>query len=300
MSIYFILNNIMKIIDTTTYFKEDLILDLRFNALDKFVDYFIVCEAKFSHSGNEKPLNFDIKNFEKFKDKIIYIVIDKEPENIDYKNNHKIEIKRKNSILRINHQRDFIKSSLETFSPEDIVFYSDNDEIPNLTDVNFDKILDNIIIFNQKLFYYKFNLHLPKVKWYGTKGCAIKNLKSISWLRNIKNKKYSKFRFDTLFSDTKYKNVIMINDGGWHFSNLKNLNELREKYLNDENHAEFSSRMTLDKIKNDLNNWVIGYDHFADKKSTYKETEKKLSKYNFEKLPEHIQLNKITYKDWLV
>ena len=98
-----------------------------------------------------------------------------------YKNNHKIEIKRKNSILRINYQRDFIKKSLETFSPEDIVFYSDNDEIPNLSDVNFDKILDNLIIFNQKLFYYKFNLHLPQVEWYGTKGCAIKNLKSITW-----------------------------------------------------------------------------------------------------------------------
>ena len=109
----------MKIIDTTTYFKEDLILDLRFNVLNKFVDYFVVCEAKFSHSGNEKPLNFNIKNFEKFKDKIIYIVLDKEPENIDYKNNHKIEIKRKNSILRINYQRDFIKKSLETFSPEE-------------------------------------------------------------------------------------------------------------------------------------------------------------------------------------
>ena len=68
MSIYFILNNIMKIIDTTTYFKEDLILDLRFNALDKFVDYFIVCEAKFSHSGNKKPLNFN-KNPSNFNEK---------------------------------------------------------------------------------------------------------------------------------------------------------------------------------------------------------------------------------------
>ena len=91
----------------------------------------------------------------------------------------------------------------------------------------------------------------------------------------------------------------MIDDGGWHFSNLKNLNELREKYLNDENHAEFSNRMTLDKIKNDLDNWIIGYDHFADKKSAYKEVEKKLSKYNLEKLPEYIQLNKTIYKDWL-
>ena len=63
----------MKIFDCTTYYSEDLILDLRFNTLDKFVDYFIVCEAKFTHSGNEKQLNFNIKNFEKFKNEQILI-----------------------------------------------------------------------------------------------------------------------------------------------------------------------------------------------------------------------------------
>ena len=51
--------------------------------------------------------------------------------------------------------------------------------------------------------------------------------------------------------------------------------------------------MTLDKIKNDLDNWIIGYDHFADKKSAYKEAEKKLSKYNFEKLPENAKVYRI-------
>ncbi len=290
----------MKIIDTTTYFKEDLILDLRFNTLDKYVDYFVVCEARFSHSGNEKPLYFDIKKFEKFKKKIIYLVLEKEPDDIDYKNDDKSEIKRKNSILRINHQRDFIKKSLENFSPEDIVFYSDNDEIPNLANISFNEILDNIIIFRQELFYYKFNLCLPKVNWYGTKGCAIKNLKTLTWLRNIKNKKYKKYRFDTFFSDTKYKNITVVSNGGWHFSNLKNINDLRIKYLNDENHAEYSNKMTLDKIKDDVENWVIDYDHLADKKSRFKETKKKLIKYDLENLPEYIQLNEMLYKDWLV
>ena len=290
----------MKIIDTTTYFKEDLILDLRFNILDKYVDYFVVCEARFTHSGNEKPLYFDIKNFPKFKNKIIYLVLDNEPENINYKNIDKTEILRNNSILRINHQRDFIKNALENFSKEDIVLYSDNDEIPNLTKVNFDKILDKIIIFNQKLFYYKLNLHLPKVEWFGTKGCSVKNLKSLTWLRNIKNKKYNFFRFDTIFSNSKYKDIILINEGGWHFSNLKDIKELRLKYLNDENYAEFSQKMTLDKIKKDIDNRVIDYDHFADKRSQFKQTKKKLNKYNVNKLPKYIQINKTLYKDWLI
>ena len=44
----------MKIIDTTTYFEEDLMMDLRFNILDPFIDKFIVCEARFSHSGKKR------------------------------------------------------------------------------------------------------------------------------------------------------------------------------------------------------------------------------------------------------
>ena len=72
----------MKIIDTTTYFEEDLMMDLRFNVLDKYVDEFIVCEATFSHSGKEKNINFNKKNFPKFEKKINHIIVDKEPNDI--------------------------------------------------------------------------------------------------------------------------------------------------------------------------------------------------------------------------
>ena len=60
----------MKIIDCTTYYSEDLMLDIRFNILNEFVDKFIIVESKFSHSGEQKKLNFDINKFQKFKDKI--------------------------------------------------------------------------------------------------------------------------------------------------------------------------------------------------------------------------------------
>ena len=290
----------MKIIDTTTYYKEDLMLNLRFNILDRYVDYFVICEAKFSHSGQEKELFFDIKNFKKFEKKIIYLIVENEPNNIIINHDNKTSILRNNSVQRINFQRDFIKKSFNQFSPNDFILYSDNDEIPNLENINFKKISNDKIIFNQKLFYYKFNLHLPKVNWYGTKGCSVKNLKTITWLRNIKNKKYNKYRLDTLFSDTKYNDVDIIENGGWHFSNLKNIDELRLKYLNDENHAEFSKRMTLEKIKKDLDDWVIDYDHFADKRSNFKEKKIKLAKYDLKYLPKYIQQNKKIYKDWLV
>ena len=72
----------MKIIDCLQYFDEDMLLDIRLNTLNDYVSKFIICEATFTHKGLKKKLNFDIKNFKKFEDKIIYIVLDKEPKNI--------------------------------------------------------------------------------------------------------------------------------------------------------------------------------------------------------------------------
>ena len=65
----------MKIIDSTTYFEEDLMMDLRFNILDPYVDEFIVSEARFSHSGKEKEIKFDKKKFSKFEKKINQIIL---------------------------------------------------------------------------------------------------------------------------------------------------------------------------------------------------------------------------------
>jgi beta-1,4-mannosyl-glycoprotein beta-1,4-N-acetylglucosaminyltransferase len=66
----------MKIIDCITYFNEPLLFELRLNILEKFVDEFIVCEARYTHAGEKKKLNFNIDDFKKFKKKINYIIID--------------------------------------------------------------------------------------------------------------------------------------------------------------------------------------------------------------------------------
>ena len=70
----------MKIIDSFMFFDESMLLDLRLNILNNYVSKFIICESTYSHSGKKKKLNFDIKNFSKFRSKIEYIVLDKEPE----------------------------------------------------------------------------------------------------------------------------------------------------------------------------------------------------------------------------
>ena len=57
----------MRIFDCTTFFDENLMLEIRFNILNKHVDKFVVAEAKYSRSGDKKKLNFDIKKFSIFK-----------------------------------------------------------------------------------------------------------------------------------------------------------------------------------------------------------------------------------------
>ena len=72
----------MKIYDCTSFYSEHMMYEVRLNVLADKVDKFIVTESTYSHSGEKKKLNFDINNYPKFKNKIIYVVIDKEPDGI--------------------------------------------------------------------------------------------------------------------------------------------------------------------------------------------------------------------------
>ena len=65
------------------FFDEEMLLDLRLNIMNKYVDKFVITEATYMHSGNPKKLIFDINKFSKFKDKIIYIVVYKVPPNLE-------------------------------------------------------------------------------------------------------------------------------------------------------------------------------------------------------------------------
>ena len=290
----------MKIIDTTTYFEEDLMMKLRFNILDPYVDKFIVSEATFSHSGNKKEIKFDIKKFPKFKEKIVHIVLDKEPENLIKKKILSNADLRLNSINRIKEQRNFIFKYLENFSPNDYIIHSDNDEIPDLKNFDLRKNKKKYVIFNQKMFYYKFNLSLPNLDWFGSKACKLKNLKSIDFLRSIKNKSYPFYRFDTFFSNLKHQSVEIVNSGGWHFSNLKNADELERKYLNDENHAEyFLQGYSKETIKSNLLNKTINYNHKAKKNSSERFQHTKLSKIKLDILPSYLLDNLEEYSQWI-
>ena len=294
----------MKVYDCTLYHDEDLILELRFNILSKFVDKFVICESKFSHSGREKKLNFDIKKFPEFKKKIIYLVSTDEPSELIFDKNS-IEKKelpenfRHNAVRRIAHQRNKLFDGLGEANENDFILYSDNDEIPNLDHFNFKNFNKKYVMFEQKLFYYKFNLFLDRIFWYGTKGCRKKYLNTFEKLRQIKPKVYPFYRADTFFKFDKQISLDIVKEGGWHFTRLQTPEDIHSKELDAEHHDEYrASGKNVDKIKELIKNRKIDHDHLADTKAAKYGNEFELTKMSFVNLPKFIQENKEKYKKW--
>ena len=295
----------MKIYDCSMYFDEEVVVDVRLNTLDKFVDYFVIVESKFTHKGDPRDLKFNHKKFEKFKNKIIYLIYDENPKKLK-EINSKDDVFEKtkkyifNAICRENGQRNYIENGLVEAENEDIILISDVDEIPDLSKINFNKLDEKIIIFEQNMFYYKFNLHLPDLIWGGTKGCKKKHLINPQWLRNIKNRGYSFFRIDALFSKIKYMSVKIINNGGWHFTNIKTAEEIRNKLKSYLHHREFDvDPISVEDINEIIDNKIAIYDLNVDKRSNKFGNGKKLENYEINSLPKYLQNNSEKYKEWI-
>ena len=287
------------------YFDEDVILDLRLNILNPFIDYFVIVESTFNHKGEKRKLKFDINKYKKFENKIIYLIFDEEPSGIEkvFDTDNEGEVSRKlilNAASRENGQRNFISKGLERANEKDLILISDVDEIPNLEKINWNTLKDQIVLFKQDMFYYKFNLRLPDLIWSGSKACRKKYLKSPQWLRNVKDKKYSFFRLDTLFSEKKYINIKFINNGGWHFSNIKTAAEIEYKLKSYLHHREFDlNPISESEIEDIIKNKQAIYDLKVDKKINKIGSGNKLVEHPLNKLPSYILENIDKYKDWI-
>ena len=231
----------MKIIDCFMYFDEDLVLDIRLNTLYDKVDKFIIAEATKNHAGQDKKLNFNIENFLKFKDKIHYLIIDDLPINVTspkkgWHENH----------MRDQFQRNALERGYRKFDDEDLIMISDIDEIPNPEKIKEFNIQNKYGCFLQKNYQSKINLlNITDDDWAGTKICKKKYLKSPQWLRNIKTKKKP---FWKIFSDK----LQLINNGGWHFSFLKDPASIKNKivsYSHQEYNLEEFTNINLIKQK---------------------------------------------------
>ena len=295
----------MKIFDCFMYFDEEQVLDLRLNVLYQNVDYFVIVESTYNHKGEKRNLLFNSKKFEKFNDKIIYLVYDKIPQLVEpiKETDNEIEKDGKyimNALYRENAQRDFILEGLKNAKKDDLILISDVDEIPKLSSINLNQIKNEIILFKQDMFYYKYNLSLPNFKWTGTKAVKRKNLVSPQWLRNVKDRKYPFYRIDTFFSDKKYIDIKIINDGGWHFSNIKSPEMIEHKLRSYLHHREFDQvSLSIKEINELVKKKQAIYDLRVDKRVNKVGNGVILENFEMKKLPNHINNNIDKYKNWL-
>jgi beta-1,4-mannosyl-glycoprotein beta-1,4-N-acetylglucosaminyltransferase len=295
----------MKIFDCFMYFDEEQVLDLRLNVLNHNVDYFVIVESVFNHKGEKRNLLFNIQKFKKFENKIIYLVYDKVPDLVEHicdgdDENEKGRKYIMNALYRENEQRNFINEGLKDANNDDLILISDVDEIPKLSSLSLNHIRDEIILFKQDMFYYKFNLVLPNFKWTGTKAIKKRKLKSPQWLRNVKDKKYPFYRVDTILSDKKYNNIKIINDGGWHFTNIKKPEMIHHKLKSYLHHREFDeASLSVLEINKLIKKKQALYDLRADKRNNKFGNGLFLENFEIKNLPSHINKNINKYRNWL-
>ena len=296
----------MKIYDCFQFFDEEMLLDLRLNIMDKYVDKFVITEATYMHNGKYKKLVFDINKFSKFKNKIIYIVVDKSPPDLveiyESDKNEEDTFGQKlifNGYRRDNYQRQMAQQALNNIEPEDWIIINDIDEIPNLKNFDFKKVKNKLLIFKQKIFYYKFNLLYPELPWYGSRACKKKNFLSPQWLRNVKHKKYPFWRLDAFFSKKKYNDIFYINNGGWHFTNIKSPEDIEKKLLNYTHHDEFKkSGLNLEDLRKKVLEKKIIYDHSVDQRKNKWASATTLRKIELSEMPEYLSKNYNKYTNW--
>ena len=270
----------MKVYDCFSYLDEDLLLDLRLNIMDQYVDYFVIVESNRTWQNNHKDHKFNLSRFEKFKDKIIYIKVTDMPDG-------------DNPYVRENYQRNCISKGLINSSDDDLIIISDLDEIPNPDQIkNFNKNM-RYAVFKQMHFYYKINLQSQiNPYWFGSRICVKKYLKSPQWLRSLKFKKRPFWRLD------KFRLNNIIQDGGWHFCNLKKPEQLLYKYKNlCETNDPHVFKEKIDKKFLDLNEIKKRVDNGLDIIGR-NENFKPIILDN--KFPNYIVKNKLHLKEWIV
>ena len=239
------------------------------------------------------------------KNKIRYFALNELPANIEkIKDTDPDGEKSRKYILngyrRDHFQRNHILKGIEDANPEDFIIISDIDEIPNLKDIDLSHIKNKLILFNQRMCYYKFNLYQKNYNWVGSRACKKKNLLSPQWLRDIKAKSYAFWRIDAIFSKKKYIDIFFVKNGGWHFSYLNTPQLIDEKLRSYAHHREYElNSLTNLEIENRIKNRQSIYNLNLDQKRNQFVEGVKLDLLESKELPEYIQSNYKKFEKWL-
>jgi beta-1,4-mannosyl-glycoprotein beta-1,4-N-acetylglucosaminyltransferase len=252
----------MKIYDSFLFFNEIDLLEIRLTLLDPYVDYFVISECDYTFSGNKKNFYFEenIDKFKKFIDKIIYIknYNSNEIDNFNniYSKNKKIIydniIQNYNLIKKSSEtnggeahwcrdylHREYVGLGLSDCDDDDIIIFSDLDEIPNPDTL---KNLKNKFDNNQKYCVY-----MDAHNYY------INNISSVNWMGSI-ILKYGDLKTKSLCINRHERGTYnKILNGGWHLSFMGGVERIKYK-IESYGHQEFNNDFIKSNIENKLNN----------------------------------------------
>ncbi|MDE6365325.1 MAG: glycosyl transferase GT17 family protein [Lachnospiraceae bacterium] len=239
------------IYDCFQFFNELDILKIRLHVLDPVVDRFVISEATETFSGLKKPLYYEENKamFAEFQDKIIHVVVDDTPEG----GTHERDTFQKNAVTR----------GLAGCTDDDIVIFSDLDEIPNPDKIreilqNFQE--DKIYHFAQRLFYCYLNMEevsgsllsyagefegVARKKWIGTKMLSYKLLREQNLLLG-----------ELRFPERKEIGV-RVENGGWHFGYMgghgeKDIRKRVQEKVVSAAHQEYNSKHVLSNVTDQI------------------------------------------------
>jgi len=262
-----------------------MLLELRFETLWDYVDYFVISEAVYTQIGNPKPLNFDINKFSKYQEKIRYLVVDHFPEGpMDFWKNE-------------NYQRNYLINGLFDAKEQDWILVSDLDEIPRPEVINqFNPSRYKRADFEQCAYVYRLNnlSVLPNDQpafWSGSKITTFYSLKdffkTVTAVRSYKSQGIFRSIHRALF---KKFHTQTIRNGGWHFTWMFSLGNL---ILKMENIAEQAgNRQELknpDYINHQINN---GLD-IVNPESRYLAQDVSLPQF-----PKYLVDHQMKYSEW--
>jgi beta-1,4-mannosyl-glycoprotein beta-1,4-N-acetylglucosaminyltransferase len=194
------------VIDSFYLLNELDLLEVRLNILDSCVDKFVIVECTETFGGMPRELMFDAERFAKWKDKIIYHVVDDFPMDDDI---YMTAVESpctgvgEHWWVREFYQKESLRKALDFCADDDIVFISDIDEIWNPKLVYAPKD-DEVIKPKQKPYLYFFNQRTDEdwLGWTGTTCCRYETIKD-GIINHIRTDGMTEFT------------VI---DGGWHFN----------------------------------------------------------------------------------
>lgn len=259
----------MKIYDSFLFFNELDLLEIRLEMLYDYVDYFIISECDTTFSGLKKPFYFEEnkERYSKFLDKIIYV---KNEDSGSYDDDilnkydgdkgiifsdilkHYYAIKYspltdhgKPHWCRDFLHREFVKLGMTECEDDDIIIFSDLDEIPDPKKLIFD---GGTYLIHQKNIIYYLNCENVTEKWHGSVVTNFSNIKNES-LNKIRNE----FRGYNLIGNTNNLNFKIIENGGWHLTFMGGMSRISEK-IKSYGHQEFNNDSVISQISDKMNN----------------------------------------------